>query len=222
MRPCYKVLAVALMVMPAVAGAMNLPPLPAGMCALDEKIPAHAEALSFLRSASAGSNTLVTAFASCDELSAIAAQKGTSITRFGSVMMQTLGQKLPIERKAYTQMAAAMYAKKGQSLTETALTDARAAAAEGTAGGGITEPKAITADAQGVLFKNNDMVIIGMKQNNQVNGKTIAVASTAALTLIGGAPASVNLYAPANAPGSFSQSAATLKPYVTQLVAANP
>ena len=114
-----------------------------------------------------------------------------------------------------------MYASDGASLTETALTGAREGVATGTQGSDIKNPKSIVADSNGVLFKNEQMAIIGIKQTNNVGGQSQAVASTAAMTLIGGNPVSVNLYAPAAA-NAFQKSSATLQPFVAELIAANP
>jgi hypothetical protein len=219
-RFTFKV-AIALCV-PSLAFAMNVTALPTGMCALNKNNPVEAEVINYLKSANAGSNEVLASFASCSELAAITAKKGSAITHYGAILSQTLGQQLPIDRKAYVETAATLYAANGASLTETALTGAREAATTGTQGSDIKNPKSMTADSKGILFKNDDMVIIGIKQTNNFGSESHAVASTAAMTLIGGKPVSVNLYAPASDAGAFQKSAATLQPFVATLIAANP
>lgn len=207
--------------LPSLAQALSIPALPVGMCLLDEKVTEQATVVKYLRNANAGSNEVLATFARCDELAAIAAKKGDSITHYGAVLRQSLGEPLPLARSAYVEAAAAAYRANGGAITETALTGAREAVANGTKGSDITNPKAITADSNGVLFKNADMLILGVVQTNSLGNKVSRIASTSALTLVGGSPLSVNLYAP-EAPGVFAQSSATLQPFVTQLVAANP
>jgi hypothetical protein len=207
--------------LPGLAQALAIPALPAGMCALDEKVSEQATVVNYLRAANAGSNDVLATFARCDELAAIAAKKGTSITHYGAILRQSLGEALPLERSAYIETAALAYSANAAALTETALTGAREAVATGTKDSDITNPKAITAANKGVLFKNKDMLILGIRQTNTMGSQTTNVASTTALTLVGGTPISVNLYAP-DAPAAFTQSSNTLQPFVTQLIAANP
>lgn len=208
-------------VLPTLAQALTIPTLPAGMCVLDEKVTEQATVVNYLRNANAGSNEVLATFARCDELAAIAAKKGNSITHYGAVLRQSLGQPLPLERSAYIDAAVAAYRANARALNETALTGAREAVAAGTKGSDITNPKALTADSKGILFKNTDMLILGIKQTNSFGSQANHVASTSAITLIGGDPISVNLYAP-NTPDAFAQSSNTLQPFVTQLIAVNP
>ncbi|MFZ4540190.1 MAG: hypothetical protein ACOYNL_00060 [Rickettsiales bacterium] len=202
--------------------ALAIPGLPSGMCKLNEKKEAEATIIDYLRSTNGTSNDMVAAFADCDELNAITNRKAESVTRYGAVLAQTLGEKLPLDRKDYVESAARIFKSTGSNLLENALTGAREAAATETQSG-ISDPKAITANSRGVLFQNADMVIIGMKQSNNVGGKTTNVASTAAMTMIGGNPVSVNLYAPStNADANtFSQSVETVKLFTSRLIAAN-
>lgn len=210
-----------LIILPSLAQALSLPALPAGMCALNEKQAAHAEVINFLTRANEGSNEVVASFADCNELAAIEAGKGKSIEHFGAVLRQSLGANLGLDRASYVQTAATIYASQGSALTNDALTGAREAVAGATKTGDVRNPTAITAQNKGILFQSKDMLIIGLTQSNMLGGKTMQVASTSAITLAGGAPVSVNLYAPASA-SAFAQSSAALQPFVTRLIAANP
>lgn len=210
-------------VLPSLAFALTLPALPAGMCKLDASVPEQKLVIDFLTSANAGSNEVLGTFANCDELAAMKTSKGHGITHYGVVLSQKLLDGLPIDRKTYVATASVAIDAKGSALTEAALTGAREAVTNATSGQtDIENPKAVTGDSKGVLFKNDDMVIFGVKQTNNLSGKNVAVASTAAMTLIGGQPVSVNLYAPMSEPKAFVASAETLKPFVSALIAANP
>jgi len=215
-------LAVSCLLLPTLAQALTMPALPPGMCALDAHVPEQAMVIDYLKNASKGSNELLATFARCDELTAITQKKANAITHFGTVMRQKLDQQIPPDRKAYVTAVAAMLSANGNQLMQTALTGARESAANGTADSGIANPKSIQSSSQGVLFQNDDMVIIGLQQSNNVGGQQVRIASTAAMTLLGGAPVSVNLYAPLGDPNAFQQSTTVLQPFVTQLIAANP
>jgi hypothetical protein len=210
------------MAVPSLANAITIPSLPAGMCALEPKVPEHAVVIDYLTASNKGSNEVLATFARCDELDAIAAKKATGIHHYGVVLKQALGQAIPLERKAYVETAAMVYSATGAALTQTALTGAREAVAVGTKGSGLNNPKAMTADTKGVLFRDDSMLIIGMQQTNGYGGKNVAVASIAAMTIIGGQPVSENLYTPASNADAFATSAENLKPFVAKLIATNP
>lgn len=221
MKRAHLCLLTGLIMLPMLAQALTLPALPQGMCALNEKQAAHAEVINFLRRANEGSNEVVASFADCNELAAIEAGKGKSIAHFGAVLQQSLGANLGLDRATYVQTAATVYASQGNALTNDALTGAREAVAGATKTGDVRNPTAITAQNKGILFQSKDMLIIGLTQNNMLGGKNIQVASTSAITLVRGAPISVNIYAPASA-DAFTRASASLKPFVGQLISTNP
>lgn len=215
-------MAMVLAVLPSLAQALTVPALPQGMCALDESVPEQAAAITYMRSANAESNQLLASFASCAELAALKEKKANALRHYGAVLQQNVGQDMSMDRKAYVAAAATVYANEGTLLTETALTGVREALEASAKDHDLSSPQAVTAQADGILFRDETMLILGITQKNQFGQKTTEVASAAALTLIGGAPVSVNLYAPAHEKDAVSRAKTTLQPFVTRLIAANP
>jgi hypothetical protein len=220
-----------LSLLPSWAWALSVPSLPAGMCPLDAKVAEHAVVIDYLTSANQGSNTVVSSFASCDELAAIAEKKGNGIRHYGAILQQAIGAALPYDRKMYVETVASVYGS-GAGLTNAALSGVQAAVGAGATNSGTKKADSVDVNNKGIVFKNDKMVIIALKQTNHFApknlerlpdaNKPVEVASTAAMTLIAKTPISVNLYAPAADADAFAKSSATLQPYVAALIAANP
>ena len=208
------------MLTPTLANALNVSTLPDGMCALDTKIPEHAVVLTYLNGSRTSGNELVASFASCDELKAIADKKATSISHYGSILKQTPLADITIDRPTYLATIAKTF-ESTAALTQTAIAGATSAAAQGASASGIATPTSIGAVSKGVLYQDPRMVIIGMEQTNQLGTQTTKVASTAAMTMLSGAPISVNLYAPLTDKEAFAKSTERLKPIINRMVREN-
>lgn len=195
-------------------------PLPAGMCPLDEKVPEQALIVDYLRQANAGSNELLASFASCKELEAINQKKAISIRHYGSILRQSAATGLTMERATYTAEMATTYQAAADELAKAALTQARPAISNAAKANDLESPIGTGVKSRGVLFRDPNMVIIGMEQLNSFGSQVQYVASTAAMTLIDGASVSINLYAPLDK-DAFAQSTALLKPAVNRLIKEN-
>jgi hypothetical protein len=207
---------------PLMASALTMPALPSGMCALDEKLPPHKIVIDYLTTANGGANQLLATFAACDELAGIKSGKGDAITRYGAVMQQTLGEKLPMDRETYVRTVATTYQSKGALLTEAAQSMTPDAIASGSSATGIVNPARVTVSPSQSVHVSNVAAIIGLEQVNTIGGKETKVASSAAMTLIAGQPISVNLYAPLKGGQTFAESTEILETYVKTMIAANP
>lgn len=209
-------------VFPLMACATNLKisTLPEGMCALDARIPEQATILSYLSASAAGGNQLVTSFASCNELEAIAAKKAISISHYGSVLQQAKSDDLTMDRPTYVASVAKSFGA-AEALTKAAMGSVAPAATQGANASGMANPSSIAASSKGVLYNDPRMVIIGMEQTNSFGSQITKVASTAGMTMVGGTPVSVNLYAPLSDKDAFTKSVDALKPFINRMLREN-
>lgn len=204
----------------AVAGPLSVQLLPAGMCALDAKIPAQATILTYLNASNAAGNELVTGFASCDELKAIADKKATSVSHYGSVLKQPVVADLTMDRPTYLATVATTF-NAHPELLQAALGSVGGLAAQGADASGVSAPDKVGATSKGVLYQDPRIVIIGMEQTNSIDGKATKVASTTGMTMVGGAPVSVNLYAPLADKNAFAAATEALKPTINRMIRDN-
>lgn len=202
------------------AAPLKISALPEGMCALDSKIPEHATIATYLNGSATGGSELVASFASCDELQAIAQKKATSVTRYGSVLQQPKPSDLTMDRASYLATVAKSF-EAAAAITQAAVAGATAATTQAAGASGVTAPSNINAASKGVLYQDPRMVIIGIEQTNNFGAASTKVASTAGMTMIGGAPISVNLYAPLSDSDAFTKSTEALKPFINRMVREN-
>lgn len=205
---------IAALILPVSAMALEVPSLPAGMCALDTSTDAGKLAHDYLTQANQGSNRIVAVFARCDE-----AKKPDVLLHYGTVAEQELPGDVNLSREDYLQTASQMVAL-NSALTSQATSQAFGAATDAAKANSISAQQ-LTASGSTVLLNGKDVLVIGMKQSHLVDGKPMQVASTAGMTLIGGKPVSVNLYAPAKETDAHTKARDAIAAYIPQLIAAN-
>ncbi len=205
--------------LPLNAFALNITSLPSGMCPLDVSKPAERSMFEALQGAIQGGNHLVVAFANCDELSALAQNKRDNLMHYGTILEQKT--QLDMDRAAYLTMATKMI-NTNPNLMAQGMAQASAAADQALADGSMEGKGTVQAAAQGVIFQNENVVLLSVLQSHEVGGKRIQVASVAGITLVGKSPVTINLYAPAADPNVASREGDLIVTFAPKLIAANP
>ena len=217
----FAITALALISLPLASFALTLPGLPQNMCPLDASVPAEKVVLDYMTSSNQGTNEVVTVFADCNELKALAAGQRPGLDHYGSVLRQTQLSGITSTRAEYLASAKDLYSG-SDAMMLSALNSARDINTNGMAANSLSPVSNMNATSKGVLHQDANVVVMGAQQSHSIGGKTITVSSTAGLTLIGSTPVSVNLYAPASEPNASANASASLTNYVAALVKANP